>query len=252
MTEHSNRLTGRVLGAPIDALDWAQAVERLMGWARARESRYVCICNAHVVVTARQEPAYGQVLENADMNTPDGAPVAWALRQGGFKGQGRISGPDLMPRLCEEAAREGVKVLFYGSTDRTLALLREQLSARYPGLEIVDAISPPFRALSEEEDRAMVERINASGAGLIFVGLGCPKQEFWMATHRGAVSGVMLGVGAAFDFHAGTVKRAPQWMQDNGLEWLHRLCSEPRRLWKRYFVTNTLFVLGMLRQLATR
>lgn len=252
MTEHSNRLTGRVLGAPIDALDWAQAVERLMGWARARESRYVCICNAHVVVTARQEPAYGQVLENADMNTPDGAPVAWALRQGGVKGQGRISGPDLMPRLCEEAAREGVKVLFYGSTDRTLALLREQLSARYPGLEIVDAISPPFRALSEEEDRAMVERINASGAGLIFVGLGCPKQEFWMATHRGAVSGVMLGVGAAFDFHAGTVKRAPQWMQDNGLEWLHRLCSEPRRLWKRYFVTNTLFVLGMLRQLATR
>lgn len=248
-TTHSQRTTGTVLGAQIDALPWSSALDRLMDWGHKRESRYVAICNAHVVVSAAQDPAYGAVINGADMATPDGAPVAWMLRRQGFANQTRISGPDVMWALCERCAEEGLPVVCYGSTPETLALLAERLREAFPSLEMT-MDSPPFRALSAEEDAAAVERINASSAGLVFVGLGCPKQERWMAEHRGRVQAVMIGVGAAFDFHAGTVARAPEWMQHNSLEWLHRLASEPRRLWKRYLVTNTLFVVGALRQLA--
>jgi N-acetylglucosaminyldiphosphoundecaprenol N-acetyl-beta-D-mannosaminyltransferase len=252
-----HRITGSVLGARIDALPWDAAMTRLLGWAHARESRYVTICNVHVVVSASRDAAYREVINGSDMATPDGAPVAWMLRRQGFAGQSRISGPDLMWALCERAAKESLAVYCYGSTEATLGLLDARLRAAFPGLQVTME-SPPFRALSVEEDAAAVERINASGAGIVFVGLGCPKQERWMAEHRGQgaldesplrVKAVMIGVGAAFDFHAGTVQRAPAWMRDNGLEWLHRLASEPGRLWKRYLVTNTLFILGAARQL---
>jgi N-acetylglucosaminyldiphosphoundecaprenol N-acetyl-beta-D-mannosaminyltransferase len=242
------RTCGKVLGVQIDALSWKDAVERLLAWAGARESRYVTICNVHVVVSASRDAAYRDVINGSDMATPDGAPVAWMLRRQGLVGQPRISGPDLMWVLCEHAARETLPMYFYGSTEATLALLDARLRAAFPGLRIAME-SPPFRALTVEEDAATVDRINASGAGIVFVGLGCPKQERWMAEHRGRVNAVMIGVGAAFDFHAGTVRRAPAWMRDNGLEWLHRLLSEPGRLWKRYLVTNTLFILGAARQL---
>jgi N-acetylglucosaminyldiphosphoundecaprenol N-acetyl-beta-D-mannosaminyltransferase len=182
------------------------------------------------------------------MATPDGAPVAWMLRRLGFSGQSRISGPDLMWTLCERAAAEGLPIYCYGSTGETLALLEQRLRAAFPALRMTME-SPPFRPLSAEEDAAAVDRINSSGAGIVFVGLGCPRQERWMAAHRGNINAVMIGVGAAFDFHAGTVQRAPAWMRDSGLEWLHRLVSEPRRLWKRYLVTNTLFIVGAARQL---
>lgn len=248
MNTQTSRTTGTVLRSQIDALPWATALDRLMAWGHARASRYVTICNAHVVVSAAQDAAYGEIINASDMATPDGAPVAWMLRRQGFAGQSRISGPDVMWALCERAAAEGLPVYCYGSTDKTLALLAQRLGAAFPGLKLM-VESPPFRALTAEEDAAAVDRINASGAGLVFVGLGCPKQERWMAEHRGRVQGVMLGVGAAFDFHACTVSRAPEWMQKNGLEWLHRLASEPRRLWKRYLVTNTLFILGAAYQL---
>ncbi|MGA9164400.1 MAG: WecB/TagA/CpsF family glycosyltransferase [Thiobacillus sp.] len=242
------RSTGNVLGAQIDALSWEAALERLLGWAHVRESRYVTICNVHVVVSASRDAAYREVINGSDMATPDGAPVAWMLRRQGFAGQTRISGPDLMWALCERAVTESLPIYCYGSTDATLALLEARLRAAFPGLQNTME-SPPFRALTPEEDAAAVGRINASGAGIVFVGLGCPKQERWMADHRGRVNAVMIGVGAAFDFHAGTVQRAPGWMRDNGMEWLHRLASEPGRLWKRYLVTNTLFILGAVRQL---
>jgi N-acetylglucosaminyldiphosphoundecaprenol N-acetyl-beta-D-mannosaminyltransferase len=242
------RLTGLVLGAQIDALTWDTALARLLSWARVHESRYVTICNVHVVVSASRDAAYRQVIDDADMATPDGAPVAWMLRKLGFDGQPRISGPDLMWALCERCASEGLPVFCYGSTEATLALLQSRLRAAFPALRMTME-SPPFRALTAEEDAAVVARINDSGAGFVFVGLGCPKQERWMAEHRGRVNAVMIGVGAAFDFHAGTVQRAPAWMRDNGLEWLHRLASEPGRLWRRYLVTNTLFILGAVRQL---
>ncbi|MBI2225482.1 MAG: WecB/TagA/CpsF family glycosyltransferase, partial [Betaproteobacteria bacterium] len=146
----------------------------------------------------------------------------------------------------------GDAAYFYGGTDATLTLLSARLRAAFPGLRIAGTYSPPFRPLTLEEDAEDVARINDSGAGAVFVGLGCPKQETWMAAHRGRIRAVMFGVGAAFEFHAGVINRAPLWMQRWGLEWLHRLCSEPRRLWKRYLVTNTLFILGAFRQLAKR
>lgn len=236
------RRTGTVLGADIDALSCEAALARLLDWARERESRYVTICNVHVVVSASQDAGYCAVINGADMATPDGAPVAWMLRRLGFADQPRISGPDLMWALCERAAQENLPIYCYGSTEPTLALLEHRLRAAFPVLRVT-AESPPFRALSTEEDAAAVARINASGAGIVFVGLGCPKQEKWMAEHRGRINAVMIGVGAAFDFHAGTVQRAPRWMRDNGLEWLHRLWTEPGRLWRRYLVTNTLFLL---------
>lgn len=249
MTNFSiERRTGSVLGAQIDALSWDAALARLLGWAHARESRYVTICNVHVVVSASRDAGYRDIINGSDMATPDGAPVAWMLRRQGFAGQRRISGPDLMWALCERAAAEFLPVYCYGSTEATLGLLEERLRAAFPGLRVMME-SPPFRALTPEEDAAAVDRINTSGAGIVFVGLGCPKQERWMAGHRGKLNAVMIGVGAAFDFHAGTVRRAPAWMRDNGLEWLHRLFSEPGRLWKRYLVTNTLFILGAARQL---
>jgi N-acetylglucosaminyldiphosphoundecaprenol N-acetyl-beta-D-mannosaminyltransferase len=236
-----NRTRGSVLGARIDALSWDGTLGRLLDWARQRESRYVAICNAHVVVSASGDADYREVINGADMATPDGAPVAWMLRRQGFSGQRRISGPDLMWALAERCAAHGVPVYCYGSMAQTLGLLAQRLRAAFPTLE-VHVEAPPFRALTEQEDADAVARINASGAGVVFVGLGCPKQERWMAQHRGRVQAVMVGVGAAFDFHAGTVRRAPRWMHARGLEWLHRLASEPRRLWKRYLVTNTLFV----------
>lgn len=245
----NERLTASVLGAPIDSVTWADALARLSAWAANHESRYVCICNVHSVVTASQDAEFGRVVNEADMATPDGAPVAWMLRILGNSNQQRINGPDLMWRYCEQAQYRDESIFFYGSTEETLAALKLKLLAAFPTLKIAGAISPPFRVLTADEDAAIVEQINASGAGVVWVSLGCPKQEFWMAAHRGRVNAVMVGVGAAFDYHAGTIKRAPLWMQNAGLEWLHRLLSEPRRLWKRYLVTNTLFIIGAIKQL---
>lgn len=238
-----------VLGAPIDAITRAGAVQRIAAWARQRESRYVCICNAHSVVTAAQDPRFMQVIAQADMATPDGAPVAWMLRRQGIDGQQRVSGPDLMLDYLDQAAVTAEPIFLYGGTEDTLQRLQDRLHARWPSLRIAGAISPPFHALSPQEDQAVVQQINASGAGTVWVSLGCPKQEMWMAAHRDHVRAVMVGVGAAFDFHAGTLSRAPLWMQNCGLEWLHRLASEPRRLWKRYLLTNIAFVIRAARQL---
>lgn len=248
LTTNTTRTTGLVLNSRIDHLSFSDAIQKIMRWAKLRESRYVTICNAHVVVTASLNSNYCNYINQSDMATSDGAPVAWVLRCQGFKDQTRISGPDLMWALIERAANESLPVYCYGSTEKTLSLLEKSLQDAFPGVQVIME-SPPFRQLSAEEDADAVDRINTSGAGIVFVGLGCPKQECWMAEHRGRINAVMIGVGAAFDFHAGTVTRAPQWMRANGLEWLHRLISEPRRLWKRYLVTNTLFILLATRQL---
>jgi N-acetylglucosaminyldiphosphoundecaprenol N-acetyl-beta-D-mannosaminyltransferase len=243
------RLTASVIGAAIDVISWDAALSRIAAWAGCNESRYVCICNVHSVVTAIQDVEFGHVVNKADMATPDGAPVAWVMRRLGHAVQQRINGPDLMWRYCEQAQSCAELIFFYGSSEETLARLRVKLLVAFPSLNIAGAISPPFRALTPEEDAAIVEQINSSGAGVVWVSLGCPKQEMWMAAHRDRINAVMIGVGAAFDYHAGTIKRAPKWMQDCGLEWFYRLASEPRRLWKRYLVTNTLFLLGAARQL---
>ncbi|WP_235953483.1 WecB/TagA/CpsF family glycosyltransferase [Noviherbaspirillum galbum] len=238
-----------VLEAFIDALTWDEALSRIVNWGAARESRYVCICNVHSVVTTTQDIEFKIAVNNADMATADGAPVAWALRKLGHQGQERINGPDLMIKYLAEAERRGQVVFFYGSTESTLGQLEKTLRQQFPKLRIGGMHAPPFRPLTKEEDDQIVRRINDSGASVVFVGLGCPKQEKWMAEHRDRIHAVMIGVGAAFDYHSGVVKRAPLWWQRHGLEWLYRLASEPRRLFKRYAVTNTLFVLAFTRQL---
>lgn len=244
-----DRTTGQVLGVPIDVMNWEQALGRILQWGGRYESRYVCICNVHSVVTAGRDAEFGRVVAQADMATADGAPVAWMLRKLGFAGQQRINGPDLMWRFCDEAERRGLPVYFYGSTPETLVLLESRLRDHFKNLVISGCYSPPFRAATMDEECAEAQHINSSGAAVVFVGLGCPKQEMWMARQRGKVNAVMIGVGAAFDYHAGTVKRAPLWMQHVGLEWLHRLASEPGRLWKRYLVTNTVFLIEAAKQL---
>lgn len=245
------RLAQDVLGTTIDVLDWDTALARISAWASTGESRCVCLCNVHSVVTATRNPGFRNTLGQADMATPDGAPIAWMLRRLGHPQQDRINGPDLMWRYCALAAARGEKTFLYGAEDATLDALERNLGTAFPGLHIAASHSPPFRPLTADEDRAIVERINASGAKTVWVALGCPKQEQWMAAHRGAIRAVMIGVGAAFDYHAGTLRRAPRWMQDAGLEWLYRLLREPGRLWRRYLLTNTLFILGALRQLVT-
>jgi len=239
----------QVLGSRIDALGWRETLAALARWAANGESRYVCISNVHMVVTARQDAGLAEAMRQADMATPDGAPIAWMLRRLGFPDQPRISGTELMRAYLAQAAHRGESIFLFGGTEEALAALQRILLAEFPALDIAGAISPPFRPITPEEDEAIVAQINASGARTVWVGLGCPKQEKWMLAHRGRVQAVMLGVGAAFDFISGAKARAPAWVQKLGLEWLHRLASEPKRLWKRYLVTNTLFVIGAARQL---
>ncbi len=240
-----------VLGAPINILSWDDAIGQIVAWGEARESHYVCICNVHSVVTTTLDPEFRMVINTADMSTPDGAPIAWALRRFGFRSQERINGPDLMWRYLSKAEQLGQVVFFYGSTEATMAKLIKKVADQFPGLRIGGWHSPPFRPPTAQEDEFVVDAINRSGANVVLIGLGCPKQEKWMAAHCGRINAVMIGVGAAFDYHSGTLKRAPLWWQRHGLEWLYRLCSEPRRLLKRYLITNTLFILGISRQLLT-
>ena len=244
---HFMRQGAFVLDSHIDAVTWDECIARVSSWAALRQSRYVTLCNVHSVVTASEDTEFRRVIGQADLALPDGAPIAWALRREGHTEQTRISGPDLMWRYLAEAERLRQKVFFYGSTENTLSELRARIVSSFPHLQIVGMASPPYRALSAKEDQAYVDQINRSGAHVVFVGLGCPKQESWMAAHRGRIHAVMLGVGAAFDYHAGTLKRAPNWMQKMGLEWLHRLGSEPRRLAGRYLHTNSVFVLRMMK-----
>ncbi|HZF25649.1 MAG TPA: WecB/TagA/CpsF family glycosyltransferase [Steroidobacteraceae bacterium] len=238
-----------ILGCHVDALSWTGTLDLIVKWARRRESRYVCICNVHSVVTARRDPDFQAVLTSADAALPDGMPLAWYLRRHGFKDQQRINGPDLLARLSARAASLGLPVFFIGSTAAILARMTARLRCSQPALDIVGTLSPPFRSLTPRENESIAAEIQRSGARIVFVGLGCPKQERWMAEQRGRIPAVMIGVGAAFDFHAGQQPRAPRWMRDHGLEWLHRLRCEPRRLWRRYLVTNSLFAWYLLREL---
>jgi len=238
----------RVLDTFIDSVSWDEAIARIVGWARTRESRAVYLCNVHAVVTARRDAGLQAALEEGDLVAADGAPVAWRLRRAGFEGQQRISGPELMMRALAAAEVHGLRVLFFGERQATLDLLRARLLRDFPALQIVGMISPPFSDPTPQEARASIDAINASGAQLVFVALGCPKQEKWIAAHRGAIRATMLGVGAAFAFQAGVVPRSPLWMQRYGLEWLFRLAAEPRRLWRRYLVTNSVFIATMLRE----
>ncbi|MEM6550583.1 MAG: WecB/TagA/CpsF family glycosyltransferase [Planctomycetota bacterium] len=233
----------RVLGVGVDALEPNGAFEQITAWASARVSARVAFMPVHSLVTAARERRFAEALSRFALVLADGQPVRWMLNLRHRSGLAeRVYGPTMMWRLCGWAAEQGCPVYLYGGKQEVLHTLVARLEQAFAGLRVVGAESPPFRALSDEEVTAARERINASGARLVFVGLGCPKQELLADRLGDEVRAVQLCVGAAFDFHAGAVSMAPAWMQRRGLEWLYRLMREPRRLWKRYLVTNTLFL----------
>lgn len=232
-----------VFGVLVSAVGYDEALCRVMDRARARRPMAVAHVTVHSLVTARRDPHFLHQLNGLDMATADGQPVRWALNLlHGTRLRERVYGPELMLRLCRQAAGEGVSIYLYGSTEPVIEKLERALDKRFPGLRVAGAEAPPFRPLTDEEDDAVVRRMNESGAGLVFVGLGAPRQEAFAAEHRDRVNAAQLCVGAAFDFHAGTKKMAPRWMQRWGLEWLYRVSQEPRRLWKRYLFTNAVFL----------
>jgi N-acetylglucosaminyldiphosphoundecaprenol N-acetyl-beta-D-mannosaminyltransferase len=249
---HGDLKYARIVGLRVNAISIAEATELVCAWGGSHESRMVCCANVHVAVTARDRTDLRDAMEKADLVTPDGMPLVWMLRRLGFPQQQRAYGPDLMLSVCERAEALNLGVAFFGSTREVLDSLIDSLKLRYPNLSIVSTISPPFRRLSADENVQVAKQINDAGASVIFVGLGAPRQELWMHEQKEAIAGVMIGVGAGFDFHAGTVRQAPRWLMRSGLEWLFRLIVEPRRLWRRYFTTIPRFILLALRQLAAR
>jgi exopolysaccharide biosynthesis WecB/TagA/CpsF family protein len=239
-----------VCGVRISATTYDEAVDLLAQAALHGESAVASFFAVHAVVTAAGDSKLRDKVHRFQIVAPDGQPVRWALnRLYGTRLRDRVYGPELMLRLCRRAAEAGIPIYLYGgASEQVLAALRTNLLAMFPGLIIAGAESPPFRPLTDEEDAAVVRRINESGARLLFIGLGCPKQDHFAADHLGRIQAVQLCVGAAFDFHAGKTKMAPRWMQRRGLEWLFRLWQEPRRLWRRYLDTNSRFVARFARQ----
>jgi N-acetylglucosaminyldiphosphoundecaprenol N-acetyl-beta-D-mannosaminyltransferase len=238
-----------ILGARVSSTSYNNATEEVAGWAHIAESRYICIANVHVLMEAYDSPAFQMAINQADLVTPDGIPLVWMLRLKGVKGQTRVYGPTLMLHVLEMAAKDEIPVGFYGGKESTLKRLVTNMQGRFPGLKVAYAFSPPFRALDMQESDQINEEITGSGARILFVGLGCPKQEIWMAEHKGIIPVVMLGVGAAFDFLAGIKPQAPAWIQAIGMEWLFRLLHEPRRLARRYLYNNPRFIVLALADL---
>ncbi|HPF66138.1 MAG: WecB/TagA/CpsF family glycosyltransferase [Flavobacteriales bacterium] len=231
----------RVLTADISLGSFAVHVRAIADLGEAHRSSYVCCVNAHMTAEAR-DPGFASVVNGADLATADGMPVLYAMRLFHGVDQERVAGNDLLPALLSEAHARKLKVFLYGGRQEVLDAMVERAGREFPGIEVCGAYSPPFAALEEMDLAGDAERINASGAHLVFVSLGCPKQERWMAAMKGRVQGVMLGLGGAFLLYAGMDTRAPKWMRDLSLEWCYRLWLEPGRLWKRYLVTNSIFL----------
>jgi N-acetylglucosaminyldiphosphoundecaprenol N-acetyl-beta-D-mannosaminyltransferase len=238
-----------VLGVGISAINMDMALAEVTRWIADGEHRYVCVTGVHGVMESQRDAELLRIHNDSGLTTPDGMPMVWAGKKAGAGWMSRVYGPDLMLAVLERAAERGWKSFLYGGNEGVADLLAGKLTARIPGVEIVGTHCPPFRPLTPEEDQAVVDMINASGAHLVWVGLSTPKQERWMAAHVGRLNAAALfGVGAAFDFHAGLVPQAPKWMQRNGLEWFYRLTKEPRRLWRRYVRNNPAFVAKITRR----
>ncbi len=240
-----------VAGVKVSLVDYDQAVAHIMAAARAKASGIVACHAVHAIVVAGRDPELRQQVNQFSMITPDGQPVRWALNALHRAAlSDRVYGPELMLRVCAAAAKLAVPIYLYGGTPEVLAKLQTNLSAKFPKLQLAGSEAPPFRELTDEENEAVCRRINQSGAGIVMIGLGCPKQDRFAARNRARIRSVQLCIGAAFDFHAGVKPMAPGWMQKRGLEWVFRLGCEPRRLWRRYLVTNTQFTLAILVQFA--
>ena len=249
----SSPATTAILGIPLAQTDYEGTIDWIDDRVARREPSYVCVAAVHTVMACQEDEALREAVLNSSLTVPDGKPLVWAMNSLGDDLEGRVYGPDLMARYCAHAARsKGPRMYLYGGRNQgALVQLTLELRRRYPGLQIVGGYSPPYRDLTEAEEATVTDEINRSGADLVWVGIGVPKQEKWMARMRDRLDPpVLIGVGAAFDFHARIVPQAPTWIQDLGMEWMYRLMHEPRRLGRRYFRYNPLFVRDFARQYA--
>ncbi|MFQ5902135.1 MAG: WecB/TagA/CpsF family glycosyltransferase [Candidatus Binatia bacterium] len=242
-----------ILGIGVSAINMEIALDVIEGWISRRESNYVCVTSVHGVMESRRDEELRRIHERAGLVTPDGMPLVWLSRLMGFSHVERVYGPDLMVAMCKRSAKQGYRHFFYGGAPGVAEKLTVRLKARFPTLNLAGSYSPSFHTLTTDEDRAVVELIKAARPDIVWVGISTPKQERWMAEHVGRLStAVLIGVGAAFDLHSGIKRQAPLWMQRNGLEWLFRLTTEPRRLWRRYLINNPFFLWLVLLQAVGR
>jgi N-acetylglucosaminyldiphosphoundecaprenol N-acetyl-beta-D-mannosaminyltransferase len=238
----------RVAGVPISVTNIPDSVATILGWVSRGDSKYVCVSDVNCFLHAQDNEEFRQVFENAGLVVPDGMPLVWVMRWRKASGVARVCGADLTEALCAASANSGVRHFFYGGKPSVAATMAMKLKSRYPALEVVGVLSPPFHRLSVSEDAAITQQLAEAKPQIVWVGLGAPKQEIWMRDHVGRIPGaVLLGVGAAFDFHAGIIKRAPKWIQNSGFEWLFRIAQEPGRLWRRYALIVPRFALALLR-----
>lgn len=249
LVEHDR---AELLGVRVSVITLNDAINLVKHWILSGGHRYICITGVHGVIESHKDPALRAIHNAADMVTPDGMPLVWLARRLGYTSIDRVYGPDLMRELTRRSPSLGIRHFYYGGGPNLADKLRTTLTAAYPGLKVVGTLSPPFRALSPQEDDAVVATINAAQPDILWVGLSTPKQERWMSAHQGRIDvPVMIGVGAAFDFLAGDKRQAPRWIGRSGLEWLFRLCTEPRRLWRRYFSIIPVFLALAARQWVT-
>ncbi|CAH0303038.1 N-acetylglucosaminyldiphosphoundecaprenol N-acetyl-beta-D-mannosaminyltransferase [Peribacillus simplex] len=234
--------TCNILGVNIAAINMEWLVDYLNENIKKLAGDYICVSNVHTTVTSYEEPDYCIIQNGGIMAIPDGGPLSSIGRKRGYKNMARTTGPSLMGEIFKVSTEKGYRHYFYGSTEETLEKLFRNLRENYPGIEIAGMYSPPFRPMTDEEDEAIVRVINNTKPDFVWIGLGAPKQEKWMAAHQGGVKGLMIGIGAGFDYYAENISRAPEWMQKSNLEWFYRLMQDPKRLFKRYFYTNTKFI----------
>lgn len=244
LKKQDNKLfeTCNIMGVNIAVTDLDRCVKLVSDNIENWRGKYICVSNVHTTVTSHSDESYRNIQNSAVMALPDGGPLSAVSRKMGYKDARRVTGPDLMQTMLKEGAKNKFKHYFYGSTNETLEMLANKLKECYPEAQVVGMYSPPFRELKADEDDEIIRQINEAKPDFVWVGLGAPKQEIWMANHEDKIKAIMIGVGAAFDFEVGNIKRAPMWMQKCSLEWLYRLMQDPKRLFKRYFVTNTKFI----------
>lgn len=234
--------TCNIMGVNIAAINMEWLLEYLDKNINLLHGDYICVSNVHTTVTSFEEPEYCAVQNGGIMAIPDGGPLSTVGRKRGHKNMERTTGPSLMGEIFKITAEKGYRHFFYGSKQDTLDLLEEKLNENYPEIQIAGMYSPPFRPLTDEEDAAVIKMINDSKPDFVWIGLGAPKQENWMSAHQGKIDGLMIGVGAGFDYYAGNIERAPEWMQKSNMEWFYRLIQDPKRLFHRYWHTNTKFI----------
>ena len=234
--------TCNIMGVNIAAINMEWLLDYIEKNLSKIKGDYICVSNVHTTVTSYEDATYCKIQNGGLMAIPDGGPLSTVGQKRGYKNMERTTGPSLMGEIFEISAKKGYRHYFYGSKEETLESLYQKLSKNYPGIQIVGMYSPPFRPMTEEEDIEIIEKINGSNPDFVWVGLGAPKQEKWMGAHQGKINGLMIGVGAGFDYYAENIKRAPMWMQKHNLEWVYRLAQDPKRLFKRYWSTNTKFI----------